>query len=373
MKFYGINYAEFSLLPAMYYIGYAFMQIPAGIFFTKFKENITISSLMVVVGIGTLMLYYSPNFVVACIASLIIGIGSPVGVLGASSVIRSRFNEHLYAFIFGLTLSFGLIAATYTSKIIDTGLEYFSWQQLYIIATIIVIFYAITAFIIVHDKKSTVHIMPDISKDSVISLVKKTICTKNIVIMAIFSGFLTTPMQGFADVWGINFLMLKFFLTKKEAIYCNSFIFLGMGVSSPIIGMLAQKYHKLFSGIIACGLLMLVSFVAILLPIPLDKVSLSFLLLLVGIGCSFPTLSFTLIIEHTDAKISNIAISFTNMVLLLSGFVFHPIIGYSYNSLMRFTEKLTAYTFAMSLIPIGIGIGILGLLYFARFDPKNKL
>ena len=372
ISFYNINYAQFSLLPALYYIGYASMQIPAGILFTKFKNSTIIPSLMLIVCIGTCILAYSNSFYVACIASLIIGLGSTVGVLGASSIIKSKFTEQAYAFVLGLTLTFGLVAASYAGTIINTGLRFFNWKQLYSVATIIILTYAVVAFITIKDKNRPQNPLPDVSKDSVRSLLKKVFITKSIIPLAIFSGLMTAPMQGFADVWGISFLMAKFNLTKIDAIFCNSFIFLGMGIGSPIVGILAQKYKKLFSGIIVCGLIMFIGFIILLLPFNLNKSLIACLLLLIGIGSSFPTLTFTLIIENVNTKISKIAMSFSNMVLMSCGFIYHPMIGNLYDMFIQTHTPLITYTISISLIPCGLLTGIIGLLYFVKYKNNVK-
>ncbi len=188
----------------------------------------------------------------------------------------------------------------------------------------------------------------------------------------IFSGLMTLPMQGFADVWGIEFLITKFNLTKTEAIFANSFVFLGMGLGSPIVGILAQKYKKLLSGIILCGITMLTCFIILLLPININQKSITILLLLIGVGSSFPTLTFTFIIENIEPNISRVAIGFSNMVLMICGSISHPIIGSTYDIAIRNTDKLSAYIITMSLIPLGLCIGILGLIYYLKYKHSNK-
>lgn len=371
IDFYDINYAQFSLLPAFYYAGYALMQIPTGVLLTKFRNSTIIPALMLVVCLGTLILSTSNIFTLSCIAAFIIGTGSTAGVLGSSSIIKARFAEQSYAFIFGLTLTFGLVAASYAGSIISTGLQFFNWQQLYKIASIVVLIYAITAFAVIK-KGRALNTIPDVSDESVRSLLKQVFQKKNIVLIALLSGLMTTPMQGFADVWGIGFLQTKFKLAKTEAIFCNSLIFLGMGLGSPIIGLIAQKYKKLFPSIILCGVVMFIGFVLMLLPINLNKLSISCILLCVGIGSGFPTLTFTLIVENVEKKISKIAISFTNMMLMLWGFISHPVIGSTYDIAISVTDKVTAYSIAISVIPLGLFIGTLGLLYLVQYKSKGQ-
>lgn len=372
ISFYNINYAQFSLLPAFYYAGYSLMQIPTGILLTKFRNSTIIPCLMLVVAIGTFIVSISSVFFITCIASFIIGSGSAVGIVGSSSIIKSRFEEQSYGFIFGLTLTFGLVAASYAGKIINTGLYYFNWHQLYSVISIIIIAYALLAFLTNKDQHKQNNILPDFSNQSVRYLLKQVLKNKTLVTITIFSGLMTLPMQGFADVWSIEFLMTKFNLSKTEAIFSNSFVFLGMGLGSPIVGILAQKYKKLLLGIILCGTMMLACFIMLLLPINISQKSITALLLLIGIGSSFPTLTFTFIIENVDQSISRVAIGFANMVLMICGSISHPIIGSTYDIAIKNTDKLSAYIITMSLIPLGLCIGIFGLLYYLKSKHSNK-
>ncbi|MBP9792315.1 MAG: MFS transporter [Rickettsiales bacterium] len=372
ISFYNINYAQFSLLPAFYYAGYSLMQIPTGILLTKFKNSTIIPCLMIVVAIGTFLISVTDTFFISCLASFIIGAGSAVGIVGSSSIIKAKFDEQSYGFIFGLTLTFGLVAASYAGKIINTGLYYFNWHQLYSVISVIIIAYALLAFLTNREQHQQNDILPDFSNQSARSLLKKVLKNKPLVTITIFSGLMTLPMQGFADVWGIEFLITKFNLTKTEAIFANSFVFLGMGLGSPIVGILAQKYKKLLSGIILCGITMLTCFIILLLPININQKSITILLLLIGVGSSFPTLTFTFIIENIEPNISRVAIGFSNMVLMICGSISHPIIGSTYDIAIRNTDKLSAYIITMSLIPLGLCIGILGLIYYLKYKHSNK-
>lgn len=372
INFYNINYAQFSLLPAFYYAGYSLMQIPTGILLTKFKNSTIIPCLMLVVAIGTFLISIANAFFIACLASFIIGAGSAVGIVGSSSIIKAKFDEQSYGFIFGLTLTFGLVAASYAGKIINTGLYYFNWHQLYSVISVIIMAYALLAFLTNREQQKQNATLPDFSNQSVRSLLKRVLKNKTLITVTIFSGVMTLPMQGFADVWSIEFLITKFKFSKTEAIFSNSFIFLGMGLGSPIVGILAQKYKKLLLGIILCGITMLICFVILLLQVNINQKFITILLLLIGIGSSFPTLTFTFIIENIEQNISKVAIGFSNMVLMICGSIAHPIIGCTYDIAIRNTDKLSAYIITMSLIPFGLCIGILGLIYYLKYQHNNK-
>jgi len=350
MDYYGIDALKFSLIPAFYYAGYASMQIPVSFSMDRFKLNKVMAILMIATGVGLVLLSRAFWFPLAVFGCFIIGAGTTVSVLGSSNIINSNFHKHSYSFMFGLTLTSGLFAGACAGKIISMVTSYFNWQSFYMLATIFCIVLAIAALSLI--KTSRKHAQKsNFSLRTVTAFILKD---KFVILLALFSGFMTGPMQGFADVWGLGFLSKSLGFERSTAIFINSLCFLGYGIGAPIIGKMAQKYDLLKESLVTCGIVMALSFLTILFVPNLGSASIGTLLFLSGLGSAYPPLTFAIALHSTKKEFGNVAIGISNMILMIFGSVYHTLIGLLYT---------TSPTLGISIIPLGVIIGTIGTIF----------
>jgi MFS family permease len=359
MSHYNIDYTEFGLLSSCFYLGYASMQLPVGMLLTKLNTKYIIAFFMIILIFGILLLTYAPIYQFALFGGLLTGMGSTVGMLGTSNIVNNKFYSSAYSFVIGLTIALGFTIVTCSGKLIGLCLTLFNWQTFYLILVFIITIYIIIVLLFIPNDQHIKH--PAHSSHSVISLLITTLTKPKLFITALLGGLLTAPMQGFSDVWGVNYLILNFNLPKSEAILANSFIFLGMAASAPITGYIAEKYQIYKPLIIFYGLLMISMFVILLSHHELNYFIICISLFLTGWGSSFYILIFTVIVHSVEKKLGDIAISIANMTFMIFGFIYHPIIGFIIDYTSNDHSINDAYMYGISVIPLGMIIGILGL------------
>jgi MFS family permease len=352
MNYYQLDNFKFSLIPAFYYAGYASMQIPVSFYMDRFKLHKVIALLIFATGVGVMLLSRSCWFPLALLGCFIIGTGNTVGVLGSSNIVNTNFSQKSYSFVFGLTLTAGLLAATCAGKIISTVAQHFNWQATYSIVAGICLVLTVAALVLIKTPKGNKKVR--VSLPSTVSFIFKN---KFVILVSIFSGFLTSPVQGFADVWGPGFLSDNLGFEKSTAISLNSLCFLGYGIGAPIIGKLAQKYNVLRKSLIACGAVMLFSFLIILFVPNLNSTTVGVLLFLGGVGSAFPPLTFAIVLHNTRKELNNVAIGISNMTLMLFGSIYHIFIGLFYKA---------SPLLGISIVPIGLIIGTIGTILLFR-------
>lgn len=352
MAHYKIDYFKFSLLPALYYIGYASMQLPVSIAMDRFQLKFLMPFLMILTAIGVGLFASSSYFFLAACGSFLIGIGTTIGILGSSSVVNYNFNKNSYSFIFGLTLTVGLLSSSYAGRLISslvspTGISRFSWQEFYYLTICLCIVYAILAAVFI--KTNAIHAKEEKHIKHIITSLTKVIKNKFLIKITLYCALLTGTIQGLADVWGKIFLVQKFGLEESQSLQAIAHCFLGYAIGAPIIGKIAQKFNKLRTALVICGILISASLLMILYePIKLNLMFLNVLFFIAGVGSSFSNLTFALVLQKVEKEISNTAIGFSNMGLMAFGFLYHLFIGkfYGVNPL-----------FAVSIVPLGAIVG----------------
>lgn len=177
----------------------------------------------------------------------------------------------------------------------------------------------------------------------------------------------------FLDSYDIQFWKTVYHLTSEQAVNVSSLTFFGWIISGPIIGAYSDKIKRRRLPLIATGtcatLLLCLVFYA---PQLLSLSGLYCVAFLIGFSLGSHPLCFPLGKENNPSQISGTAVAATNMLIMLGGMAFPPLVGklldlhateVGANGLAVYTAS--DYVFALSVIPIGVAVGI-GLCLFLK-------
>lgn len=198
----------------------------------------------------------------------------------------------------------------------------------------------------------------------------KSVLTSRLIWCLAFSNFLMVgSLEGFADVWGVQYLMTIYNLNKGVAAGVISFVFFGMLFGGPLLAWLSKKLGN-YVIIIMCGFGMILAFILLLMSKTYNALALSCLFFFVGIVCCYQLVVFAVGSELVAKKNLGIAIAFLNSINMLGGSFFHTVIGKILDlswpgALDKNGVKLYdlyAYRYALSAIPICACLGAIIVL-----------
>jgi MFS family permease len=154
----------------------------------------------------------------------------------------------------------------------------------------------------------------------------------------------------------------------------------GWIISCPIIGYISDTIKR------RCLLLTVTgSFAAFLLCVVfyvpgLSINSLYFIFLMIGFCCGAHPLCFALGKENNPIQISGTAVAVTNMLIMLGGAIFPPLVGklLDLHSTAVGANGLPIYSssdfnFALSIVPISVAIGILLSVFLKETYCESKV
>jgi sugar phosphate permease len=180
-------------------------------------------------------------------------------------------------------------------------------------------------------------------------------------------GFLLyISLSAFAELWGIPYLEQAHHLSKTHAATANAMIFLGWAVGGPAWGWFSDFIRRRCLPITIASILAVIM-VCILLYVPILSVGMIYLVLFVfGFLSSVQILVFAICHEASQMKIAGTAIALTNMIVMIGGNIFQPVIGklldLEWTGMMHDGARIYseyAYQLALSVIPVGIFIAII--------------
>jgi len=374
MAQFSIDASSFGLLAASYYYGYAGMQIPIAILLQKFGARTIISVFAVLCGLAMLLFNSTSNFYLALLSRFLIGAGSAVGFLGVSQVVSEWFRKDQYANMIGLSFTFGLLGAVYGGKPLSLLLNHYDSHFIALVLSLLSILIAAAVILVLRAPSSDNKAEQNSLK---IADLKSLLSSKYIWILAVANLLMVGALEGFADVWGVSYLMSAYSLAKADAALLCSFIYIGMLFGGPLLALFAKRIgnYKVLS---TCGLSLCLAFSLLLSNYLTNWFMLCALFFVIGLLCCYQVIVFAAGSRLVDPKLLGISVAFLNCINMLGGSFFHTLIGTLMEHFWTGTTdalgvkiySLQTFQYALSLIPLCAGVGAL-CIYGLQRKSKN--
>lgn len=368
-----IEAGQFGQYSGLYYLGYAGMHIPLGLMLDKYGPKRVLPVCMLLTSCGILPLLFAESWVYPALGRFIIGIGSSAAILGAFKIIRMTFTEQRFTRMLGFSVTIGLLGAIYGGQPINAFIHQYGYEVVLQGIILTGILLAIISFLLIPSAPEAT------TSQSVWQDIKSVLTNKTVLSICFLAGFMVGPLEGFADVWGKEFLIARFNLQDSVAATLPSMIFLGMCIGSSLMSLIAEKTQAYYELIIISALVMGGLFFALLAGIlPIDSFSVSFII--IGIFCAYQILSIYKASTLVPQNLVGLTTAVANMIIMTFGYVFHSLIGLimdlnwqgqMHNGVAVY--QANDYTMALSIIPIALLIAAVGYTVIALRHKKQRI
>lgn len=331
MASFNIDATVVGLLSGFYYYAYASMQIPVGILLDTFGIRRLLTSAAVLVAGGCLLFATSHALWQAELGRILMGIGSAFSFIGVLKLATNWFSEKYFAMVIGLTNTLGVLGAITGQAPLANFVNTVGWRQSMFIAAILGVVIAGLIFLIIRDYPK--HPPEGVRHDHSVAkhfwdglwLVLKT---RRAWLVAIVGGLMVAPVSAFTELWSVPFLQLAHHLSKPTAALIASFMFIGIAVGGPVHGFISGRLGRR-KPVIWCGALgaLICLSAAIYLTIS-SVIVLSLILFLFGFFTVSMLLCFAINSETQPNWATGVAVGFTNMMVMLGGTIFQPLVGH---------------------------------------------
>lgn len=324
MTQFSIDASQFGLLAACYYYGYAGMQIPVAILLERYGPRTIIGIFALICGLATLMFTYTTHFALALLGRFLIGVGSAVGFLGTSKVISEWFSKEAYARMVGFSFSFGLLGAIYGGKPVSMLIATYHWKNVALVLAWVAVFIAVLVWLVLRSPKRAVHHATITGFEG--KHIRSTLSSPKLWGLGLANLLMVGSLEGFADVWGVPYLMEAYHLSKDSAAGVMSLIFFGMLFGGPLLALCSKKLSE-YTVMLLCAFGMLSIFVILLLGQTLSVSVLSVLLFVMGLLCCYQVVVFAAGAKLVSLQELSVTVAFLNCINMLGGSFFHTMIG----------------------------------------------
>ncbi len=357
MENFGVDATSYGVLASVYYYGYAVMQIPIAILLDKYAPRIIMSICALLCGVGMLISVNTDSWIMMLLARFIIGIGSAGGFLSTSKVIAQHFSSEKYGRMISISFSIGLLGAVYGYKPTNELIQLFDLENTGKILAAVAFLIAILGFIILRSQKRS-EAIEDLKLSDVLQVIK----SPSTIALGLANLLMVGSLEGFADVWGVNYIVAAYRVDKSSAAEIMSFIPIGMIFGGPIL-VLLSKYVTEYVAIFIAAIGMACSIVYILyFQETFSLVIMAFICFIIGVMCCYQVLIFTIGNSIVSKERLSLTIAFLNCINMLGGAFFHSLIGagmdfFAGGLITNGVYAISTYKISLFIIPMCSVIG----------------
>lgn len=371
MTQFSIDASQFGILAAFYYYGYAGMQIPVAILLDRFSARYVIFTFAVLCGLATLLFTYTHNFYIAAFSRFLVGAGSAVGFLGISKVVSEWFPKEKYASMIGLSFTFGLMGAIYGGKPVSLLIDTYSGQNVATTLAVVSIIIGCASYLALRAPQKNIQTtQPESFKMANFSAL---LGSPILWCLAIANLLMVGALEGFADVWGVPYLVTAYELTKADAASFISWIFFGMLFGGPLLAFFSRRLGN-YPVLTTCGCGLALAFALLLVNDNGTPWFFASVFFSIGILCCYQVIVFAAGSNLVAPQNLGVVIAFLNCINMLGGSFFHTSIGTMMDLYWTGTFDDTGlrvynpevYQYALTIIPScallgAIMVGLVGL------------
>lgn len=379
----SIDAASLGGIIGVYYWSYAAMQIPLGITMDRLGPRFFLCGAALLCSLACFIFGYTTSSFVAGFARFLMGAGSACGLIGTIKLGTMWLEPKHVAKVTALTMLFGTVGAGLGGAPLKTLLNHVGLAYTMDLLALIGIGIAVVIYLFVSNKPRLDHRdeIPDIyANQNPLKDVLKLVKTKQAWFVAIFGMLMYVPITTIGIAWGVSFVEHANNVTETVAASVISAMFLGAAIGSPVFAFTSDILRKRKLPMLVGTIITTIVWLVIFLVSDIPLIYMYGLFFIAGFAYTAKTLTFASICEVMPLNMSGVSLAFVNMIVMTTGIIFHPVIGWLIDLHWDGTMapsgipdySVEDYRFALMLIPICLACSAIALYFMKETHPERK-
>ena len=373
MRFYNLTGTQFGYLSgSFYYLMYVAMQIMVGLLMDRFGPRRLLTVACFLCASGAFLFACSSYFSVAIAGRFLIGFGSAFAFVGAAKLATIWLPPHRFALVSGIIFCLGMLGAMFGDTVLRVLVDTINWQVAIYAAAAGGIVISMLIWLVVRDVNpfySDHHSHHTPNLQQVLSGLWQALGNSQIWLCGLVGCLMYFFLYCFAEYCAPAYLEQARGLSRLNATGATSMVFLGCAIGAPLLGWFSDYLGRRRLPIMLAAIGALVVISLLLYTHDLSLKAIYILLFAYGFLSSAQILMFAIAREVTPIKISGTAVGLLNMLIMVGGIFFPPIIGKLLDLNWAGTMldgarvySIHAYTMALSVLPIALALSIVSML-----------
>ena len=374
MHSFNVQAGGLGLIAAMFFYGYMPMQIPAGFLLDKFGSRRLLAFSVFLCAASTFLFGITHSAFLAGLMRLITGFTASFAFVGALVLASRWFHPKRYAMFAGLIQTLGCIGAIIGLTPVAYMAAHLGWQVTTVFIAVLGVIFAFIIAIVVRDSPNDEEI---VTEEKPVQHKLRTVFSNPQTYWVSLIGFAAwAPISIFATLWGVPFLQALYHIPATTASYGSSIIWIGIAISSPIIGWWSNKINHRRIPIFTCMIIGIVASIIIIYAGAIPYWLMAIALFLLGTSSCSQVISFGLVLDNTPPALLGSASGFNNMMVVLGGVILSPLAGFILNHVWNHQlvhgvahYSVANYHTALLMMPL---VSLFGLLVAIFFVDETK-
>ncbi|MFW0042788.1 MAG: MFS transporter [Coxiella endosymbiont of Dermacentor nuttalli] len=376
MRAFHIQATQLGQLSSFYFISNVIFLFPAGMLLDRYStRKIILSSLSICI-FGITAFALTTSLFWACIFRFLMGIGSAFCFLSVIRLATRWFPLSRLALVTGVIVTMAMLGGIAAQTPLSLLVKILSWRKVLLIDVAFgcLIFLIITRvvrdFPHNYDKYHCLKHQKINDAEYWKSIGSAFLKLQN-WLGGIYTCLMNLPLSLLGGIWGVLYLTDAHHISKIEATYITSMLFMGTVVGGPLVGFLSDKIGLRRLPMLV-GAFLSLSLVLSVIEIPnLSFFSLLMLFLAVGLTTSSQVIGYTMVAENSLPAITAMSVSVVSITTMGGQAIFQPLFGRLMDlHVIYFHHSIGIYLasdfhWAMLILPIGFLIA-LGVALFLR-------
>ncbi len=384
LQMFSIDAAGLGTIIGAYYWSYTMMQIPLGLTMDRMGPRYFLCAAAFLCALASYIFGNTDNIYFAGGARFLMGMGSACGFIGTLKLGTIWIHSKHIAKVTSLAILMGTAGAGLGGAPLRFVLEQYGLTSTMNMLAVIGIVVGVIIYISVriHPPINHQNEVPDIYKNEhPMRDLMRVVRTKQAWVLAIYGMLMYVPITIIGIAWGVPFLERYYEIDEGLAASVVSVMFLGAAIGSPFVALISdvilknRRWPMLIGAAMSAGIWGGVVFIDGL-PLAIMYV----LFFLGGISYTFKTLSFASICDIMPRNFSGISIAFVNMIVMATGIIFHPLIGfmidYHWSGVVDGQENLYSladYKFGLITIPVSMVLAMIVIIFMRESHPERSI
>jgi MFS family permease len=323
MRDLSVGGAVIGNLSAVYFFGYAGMQVPVGLLIDRFGPRRLMTIAALVCAGGCVIFAASSGITGVATGRFLVGASAAFSLVGAMSIAGLWFPARRFALLSGLAMMLGMAGGVVGQAPLRLMVDALDWRGAVLALSSGGVLLAVAAWTTVRDRPKERG-----SSGQMLAGLGRVVRNRQTWLIAVAGLGTTGPLLGFAGLWGVPYFVATLGIDRTAAAAITSMVFIGWGVGAPLIGWASDRIGRRRSpfilGLVVCTVAMSAILAFPGLPIPV----LMALCFACGFGGSSQIAGFAAAREHNPVAFSGTALGLVNGMVTGGGALFQPLLGW---------------------------------------------
>ncbi len=349
METFQVNAEGFGVISAFYFYAYAPMQLPAGLLFDRYGPRKLMTCALLLCAFGSFFFASTDSVVTASLGRMLIGVGSAFSFIGVLVLVSRWFPPQHFAILAGVAQLMSSVGAMFGEMPLAALIGQVGWREASFILSGVGCLLAILLWCLIRDyPHQPTQTLPTRSfREECKRLME--VCSRSYTwLTGAYAFSIWTPIAVFAALWGVPYLQEKYHVSVLMASGLCSMIWLGIGVGSPLLGWVSDRFCSRRLALMISSVFGLVATLLLLYAPNISIYWMYWVLFMLGFGAGGQTVSFAVVTDNNPVHLVGTASGFNNLSVLVGGAIFQPLVGVflHHSAEAQMTQELPTYSIA---------------------------